>query len=168
MWKQADRYGVPRIAFVNKMDRMGADFFAAVASMRDKLHANAIPVHCPIGAESEFKGVVDLVTMRAYVFLDETLGAEWSEQDIPADLVEKCEQMRGELLEELATADDSNEAFMTKVLEAPETLTVEEIHAAIRKATCTLKLNPVLCGSAFKNKVCRTFSMQSLTGYLPR
>ncbi len=152
VWRQADKYGVPRIAFVNKMDRMGADFFGAVSSMKEKLHANAIPVHCPIGAESEFKGMVDLVTMRALFFHDETLGADWEETEIPEDLLEKCQQMHAELLEELATMDETNESFMQKVLEAPETLTVEEIHAAIRKGVVTNKLNPVLCGSAFKNK----------------
>ena len=85
-------YGVPRIAFVNKMDRIGADFFDAVKTMREKLHANAIPVHCPIGAESEFKGMVDLVTMKAYLFHDETLGANWDETEIPADLLEQCQE----------------------------------------------------------------------------
>lgn len=152
VWRQADKYGVPRIAFVNKMDRMGADFFDAVKTMRDKLHANAIPVQCPIGAESEFKGMVDLVKMKAYLFHDETLGADWDETDIPADLVDKCKKMRAELLEELATIDEENEDFMHKVLENPDSLTEEEIHAAIRKGVCTNKFNPVLCGSAFKNK----------------
>src|SRR3984957_20648673 len=117
VWRQADKYGVPRIAFVNKMDRMGADFFDAIRTMREKLHANAIPVQCPIGAESEFKGMVDLVRMRAYLFHDETLGADWDETDIPDDLVEKCKKMRSELLEELATIDEENEAFMQKGLE---------------------------------------------------
>lgn len=152
VWRQADKYNVPRIAFVNKMDRLGASYFDTVQSMRDKLHANVIPVHCPIGAESDFKGMVDLVTMRAYLFHDETMGADWDEEDIPADLLEKCKQMRQEMLEELATVDESNEVFMTKVLEAPETLTAEEIHAVIRKGVCENKINPVLCGSAFKNK----------------
>ncbi len=152
VWRQADKYKVPRIAFVNKMDRIGADFFDAVNTMREKLHANAIPVQCPIGAESEFKGMVDLITMRAMFFHDETLGADWEETDIPADMLEKCKKMRAELLEELATIDEENETFMTKVLEAPDTLTTEEIHAAIRKGVCQNKFNPVLCGSAFKNK----------------
>jgi elongation factor G len=152
VWRQADKYGVPRIAFVNKMDRMGADFFDAIRTMKEKLHANAIAVHCPIGAESEFKGMVDLITMKALIFHDETLGAEWEEQPIPADLVDKCHLMRAELLEELATIDETNETFMTKVLENPDSLTPEEIHAAIRKGVCENKFNPVLCGSAFKNK----------------
>jgi elongation factor G len=152
VWRQADKYRVPRIAFVNKMDRLGASYFDTVESMREKLHANVLPVHCPIGAESDFKGMVDLITMRAYLFHDETMGADWDEEDIPADLLEKCKKMRQEMLEELATVDENNEVFMTKVLEAPETLTVEEIHAAIRKGVCENKINPVLCGSAFKNK----------------
>lgn len=152
VWRQAERYGVPRIAFVNKMDRMGADYFAAVESMQEKLGANAVPVHCPIGAESEFIGMVDLVTMKALVFRDDTLGAKWEEEAIPADLLERCQTLRMQLLEELATIDDSNEAFMMKVLEAPESLTPEEIHAVIRMGVCTNRLQPVLCGTAFKNK----------------
>lgn len=152
VWRQADKYGVPRICFVNKMDRVGADFFDAIKTMREKLHANAIAVHCPIGAESEFKGMVDLITMRAMFFHDETLGADWEETDIPADLLEKCKEMRAELLEELATVDESNEVFMTKVLENPDSLTPDEINAVIRKAVCANIFNPVLCGSAFKNK----------------
>lgn len=151
VWRQADKYGVPRIAFVNKMDRTGADFFDAVKTMREKLHANAIPVHCPIGAESEFKGMVDLVTMRALYFHDETLGADWEETDIPEEMREKCEQMRYELLEELATMDETD-VFMTKLLEDPASISIEEIHAAIRDGVCKNKFNPVLCGSAFKNK----------------
>lgn len=152
VWRQADKYGVPRIAFVNKMDRIGSDFFAAVDSMKEKLHANAIPVHCPIGAESHFKGMVDLVTMRAYFFHDETLGADWEESDIPDDLKEKCVEMRQALLEELATIDETDENFMHKVLENPDSLTKDEINAVIRKGVVTNKFNPVLCGSAFKNK----------------
>ncbi|MBS4164480.1 Elongation factor G [Candidatus Protochlamydia amoebophila] len=152
VWRQADKYGVPRIAFVNKMDRMGADFFDAVKTMREKLHANAIPVQCPIGAEADFKGMVDLVKMRAYLFHDETLGADWDETDIPADLLETCKKMRAELLEELATLDEDDENFMQKVLENPDSLTEDEINAAIRKGVCQNKFNPVLCGSAFKNK----------------
>lgn len=151
VWRQADKYGVPRICFVNKMDRTGADFFDAVHTMRDKLHANAIPVHCPIGAESNFKGMVDLVSMKALYFHDETLGADWEEAAIPDDLLEKCQEMRQALLEELATVDESD-SFMTKVLEDPDSLTVDEINAVIRKGVCGNKFNPVLCGSAFKNK----------------
>ncbi len=152
VWRQADKYGVPRIAFVNKMDRMGADFFDAIHTMHDKLHANAIAVHCPIGAEAEFKGMVDLVTMKAIYFKDETQGAEWDEREIPAELKEQCQKLRSALLDELATVDEENEEFMMKVLEDPNSLTEEEIHAAIRKGVCLNKFTPVLCGSAFKNK----------------
>jgi len=152
VWRQAERYGVPRIAFINKMDRIGADFANAVQSMKEKLHANAIPVHCPIGAESQFKGMVDLISMKAYLFHDETMGAKYDIEPIPADLVDQCKKMRLELLEELATIDESNEEFMMKVLESPDSIPEEEIHAVIRKGVVTNKFNPVLCGTAFKNK----------------
>jgi elongation factor G len=152
VWRQADTYKVPRIAFVNKMDRVGADFFSCLESMKEKLGANAIAVHCPIGAEAEFLGMVDLITMKAYIFKDETMGAEYTTEEIPADLLEKCTSMRSELLDELATIDDSNDDFLTKVLEAPDTLTEDEIHEVIRTGVCENKINPVLCGTAFKNK----------------
>ncbi len=152
VWRQADRYGVPRIAFVNKMDRIGADFFNAIKTMRDKLGANAIPVQCPIGAESDFKGMVDLVAMKAYLFLDETLGAQYDVAEIPEDMLSQCQKLRASLLEELATVDESNETFMMKVLENPDSLTEDEIHAVIRKGVIGLKINPVVCGTAFKNK----------------
>jgi elongation factor G len=152
VWRQADKYVVPRIAFVNKMDRMGADFFDAIKTMHEKLHANAVAVQCPIGAESDFKGMVDLIKMKALIFHDESLGTDWDEVEIPEELREQCQEMRSHLLEELATIDEENEDFMQKVLDNPDSLTPEEIHAAIRKGVCSNKLNPVLCGSAFKNK----------------
>lgn len=152
VWRQADKYKVPRIAFVNKMDRIGSDFFEAVSSMKEKLGANVVPVQCPIGAESQFKGMVDLVKMKAIIFHDESLGTAWDEVEIPEELAELCAKMRTNLLDELATIDENNEAFMTKVLEAPDTLTEDEIHAVIRKGVVENKFNPVLCGSAFKNK----------------
>jgi len=152
VWRQANTYGVPRIAFVNKMDRTGADFFNCVDTMKDKLGANAIPVQCPIGAESDFRGMVDLITMKAYLFRDETMGAEYTVEEIPADLLEKCKEMRATLLEELATVDETNEDFMMKVLESSDDLTEDEIHTVIRKGVCENKFNPVLCGTAFKNK----------------
>ena len=152
VWKQADKYKVPRIAFVNKMDRTGADFFNAIQTMKDKLGANAVPVHCPIGAESNFKGMVDLISMKAFLFLDETMGAKYEIEEVPADLLELCQKMRATLLEEVATADDSNEDFMMKVLENPASITEEEIHKSIRKGVISGKINPVLCGTAFKNK----------------
>ncbi len=152
VWKQANKYNVPRIAFINKMDRIGADFFNAVQTMIDKLGANAIPVQYPIGSESEFKGMVDLVSMKAYLFLDETMGAKYDTVEIPADLLDACQKSRLKLLEELATMDEANEDFMLKVLEAPESITEKEIHAAIRKGVVSNKFTPVLCGTAFKNK----------------
>jgi elongation factor G len=151
VWRQATRYGVPRIAFINKMDRVGADYFMAVNTMIEKLGANAVMVHCPIGSEGEFKGMVDLVSMRAYLFLDETLGAKYEDADIPADLLDKCKEMRQKMLEEIATID-SDDSFMMKVLENPASLTEDEIHAAIRRGVISNKMNPVLCGTAFKNK----------------
>lgn len=152
VWRQAERYGVPRVAFVNKMDRTGADFFNAVDSMKEKLHANAIPVHCPIGAEGNFKGMVDLISMKAYLFHDETMGAKYDVEPIPANLLEECKKMRSALLEELATVDESNEEFLVKVLENPDAITEGEIHALLRKGVIGLKITPVLCGTAFKNK----------------
>ena len=152
VWRQADTYNVPRIAFINKMDRVGADFYSAVESMKDKLGANAVPIQCPIGAESEFLGVVDLVSMKAHVFKDETMGAEYSTEEIPADLLDKSKEMRQNLLDELATIDESNEDFMMKVLEDQNSLTEEEIHKVIRKGVCENLFTPVLCGTAFKNK----------------
>lgn len=152
VWRQADRYGVPRIAFINKMDRVGADYFFCINSMKEKLRANAIAAQCPIGAENDFKGMVDLVAMKAYIFNDETMGAEYEVQEIPSDMLEECQTLRAALLEELATIDDKNEDFMMKVLEAPDTLTEDEIHAVIRQGVCECKIFPVLCGTAFKNK----------------
>lgn len=152
VWRQADKYRVPRIAFVNKMDRTGADFFAAAKTIREKLGANALPVHCPIGAESDFKGLVDLIIMKAYIFHDEEQGTKIDIVDIPADLLEQCKEMRAELLEEIATLDETNDALMNKVLEDPDSITEEEIHASIRRAVCANKFTPILCGSAFKNK----------------
>lgn len=166
VWRQAKRYGVPRIAFINKMDRVGADYFYCVKSMEEKLGANALPVQCPIGAENDFLGMVDLVTMKAYLFKDETMGAEYNVADIPDDLKDQCNEMRSKMLEELATIDESNESFMMKVLEDPSSLTPDEIHAVIRKGVCSNKINPVLCGSAFKNKGVQPL-LDAITKWLP-
>ena len=152
VWRQANKYNVPRIAFINKMDRVGADYFYCIDSMKDKLGANAVPVQVPIGAEGDFAGVCDLVTMKAYVYKNEEMGAEYETQEIPADLKEQCEKLRSNLLDELATIDEENEEFMMKVLEDPDSLTADEIHTIIRKGVCENKFNPVLCGTAFKNK----------------
>lgn len=149
VWRQADRYKVPRIAFINKMDRVGADYFHCIETMKDKLGAHAIALQCPIGSEGEFKGVVDLVSMKAYLFKEETLGAEYDISPIPTDLQEQCENLRAALLEELAMVEES---FMEKFLSDPNSLTEEEIHAVIRKGVIENTIYPVLCGSAFKNK----------------
>lgn len=152
VWRQADKYKVPRLAFVNKMDRTGANFEEALTSIREKLGANAWPVHCPIGAEGNFKGMVDLLRMRALFFHDETLGADWEETEVPAHMVETCKKMRRDLIEELSTLNDDDNSFLEKVLENPDAVTEDEINAAMRKAVCENKITPVLCGSAFKNK----------------
>lgn len=166
VWRQAERYKVPRIAFINKMDRVGADYFFCVKSMEEKLGANALPVQCPIGTENDFLGMVDLITMHAYLFKDETMGAEYDLEEIPQDLKSQCEEMRSKMLEELATIDEENEDFMMKVLENPESLSTDEIHAAIRKGVCTNKINPVLCGTAFKNKGIQPL-LDAITRWMP-
>ncbi|MEM7175264.1 MAG: elongation factor G [Chlamydiota bacterium] len=166
VWRQAERYGVPRIAFINKMDRVGADYFFCIKSMEEKLGANAIAVQCPIGAEGDFDGMVDLVSMKAYIFKDETMGAEYELTEIPNDLKDQCCSLRAKMLEELATVDESNEEFMLKVLEDPNSLTEDEIHATIRQGVCTNKINPVLCGTAFKNKGIQPL-LDAITRWMP-
>lgn len=152
VWRQAERYNVPRIAFINKMDRVGADYWMCIDSMRDKLGANAIALQHPIGSENDFQGMVDLVSMKAIIFESEDMGASYVVKEIPEDIKDKCEELRAKLLEELATVDEEDENFMMKVLETPEKLTEDEIHAVIRKGVCSSKIFPVLCGTAFKNK----------------
>lgn len=152
VWRQATHHNVPRIAFVNKMDRVGASYFDSIRSMKQKLGANAIAIQCPIGSEGDFRGMVDLITMRAYIFKDETMGADFEDVAIPEELLEECLSLRTELLDELATIDEDDSDFMMKVLEDPASLTVDEIRNKIRKGVCSNRLNPVLCGSAFKNK----------------
>jgi elongation factor G len=152
VWNQADRYGVPRIAFVNKMDRVGASYYEAIQSMKDKLGANAFAVQVPIGAEGEFKGMVDIIAMKGYVFNDETMGADYETIEVPADLLPEAKKLRKELLEELATIDEDDEDFMMKVLDNSDEIPEEEVHAKLRFAVCKNKLNPVFCGTAFKNK----------------
>lgn len=152
VWRQAEKYGVPRIAFINKMDRIGADYFYCIKTMREKLGANAIAAQCPIGAENDFLGMVDLVSMKAYLFKDETMGAEYETAEIPSELLDQCKELRAALLDELATIDESDEEFLMQVLEDPDNLSEDKIHAVIRKGVCQNKINPVLCGTAFKNK----------------
>ncbi len=162
VWRQADKYHVPRIAFINKMDKVGADFFESVKSMVDRLSANPVPVQIPIGAENTFRGPVDLITMKAVYFDDETLGAKYVVDEIPPDLVELAREYREKMIEKLADHDD---VIMEKYL-AGEEVTIEEIKRALRKATIALKLNPVLCGSSFKNKGVQLL-LDAIVEYLP-
>jgi elongation factor G len=148
VWRQADKYHVPRIAFMNKMDRIGADFYFSVQTIIDRLGANPIPIQIPIGKESEYRGSIDLITMKAYVYDDETLGAKYKIEEIPADLMSKAKEYREKMLEAVAEFDDQ---VMEKYLNG-QTLTEEEIRRVIRTAAISLKVTPVLCGSAFKNK----------------
>lgn len=164
VWRQAERYKVPRIAFINKMDRMGADFFAAIRSMQEKLRAKVLPIQLPIGSEEQFRGVIDLVQMKAYIFDDETLGATFEILPIPEEFMEECRKMRQALLEELAMIEE--EEFVNQVLEDPDQLSTEQIQRAIRKGTCACQFHPVLCGSAFKNKGVQPL-LDAITDYLP-
>jgi elongation factor G len=149
VWRQADKYNVPRVGYVNKMDRSGADFFETVQQMKDVLGANPVAIQIPIGAEENFKGVVDLIKMKAILWHDETMGAEYDVEDIPADLADEAEEWREKLLEAAANFDDD---LMEKYLEAPETITEEELMNAIRKGCVSMECCPVLLGSSYKNK----------------
>ena len=148
VWRQADKYNVPRIGYVNKMDRSGADFFETVQQMKDILGANPCPIQIPIGAEENFKGVVDLLKMKAILWHDETMGAEYDVEEIPADLVDEANEWREKMVESAANFDD---ALMEKYLEGQE-ITEEELIAAIRKGTISMELTPMLLGSSYKNK----------------
>jgi elongation factor G len=148
VWRQADKYSVPRIAFMNKMDRIGADFYTSVQTMIDRLGANPVPIQIPIGRESEYRGSIDLVTMKAYVYDDETLGAKYVVKDIPADLVDKAKEYREKMLDAVAEFDEQT---MEKYLNG-QPLTEEEVRRAIRAGVISMKMTPILCGSAFKNK----------------
>ena len=149
VWRQADRYKVPRIGFVNKMDRSGADFFNVVNDVKEKLGANAVPLQVPIGAEERFEGVVDLITNEAIVWNEEDMGMTYKVIDIPEDLVDTVEEYREKLLESVAEYDES---LMEKYFEDPDSITAEEIRAAIRAAVIDMSITPMMCGSAFKNK----------------
>ena len=162
VWRQADKYGVPRIIFVNKMDRIGADFFKVVADVEEKLGAKPVPVQIPIGAEDEFKGVVDLITMKAIIWEEETLGAKYHYEEIPEELKDLAEEWREKMLEAIA---DIDEEIMMKYLEGEE-ITEDEIKAALRKGTIELKFFPMLCGSAFKNKGVQPL-LDAIVDYLP-
>ncbi|OEU73164.1 MAG: translation elongation factor G [Desulfuromonadales bacterium C00003068] len=162
VWRQADKYGVPRLAFVNKMDRTGADFQNGVDMMRDRLGANPVALQLPIGKEDYFKGVVDLVKMTAFVWDDESLGAKFDEVEIPADMADAVAEAREAMLDELSSHDDE---LMEKYLGGEE-ITVDELKASIRRATIGLHINPVLCGSAFKNKGVQHL-LDAVVDYMP-
>ncbi|MCP3775454.1 elongation factor G [Paenibacillus sp. MZ04-78.2] len=161
VWRQADRYGVPRIAYVNKMDIIGADFLGAVQQMRDKLGANAVAIQLPIGAESDFKGIIDLVERVAYIYKDD-LGKDVEQSEIPEDYKERVEELRTELIEKVAELD---EELTMKYLEGEE-ITVDEIKAALRKGVCEVKIFPVICGSSYRNKGVQPM-LDAVVAYLP-
>ncbi|MDE6235708.1 MAG: elongation factor G [Muribaculaceae bacterium] len=163
VWRQADKYNVPRIGYVNKMDRSGANFFEVVRQVKEVLGANPLPIQIPIGAEETFKGVVDLINMKAIFWHDESMGAEYSVEEIPANLQDEAESYRDKMLETLAEFDD---VLMEKYFDDPASITVDEIKAAIRKATLAMQVNPMICGSSFKNKGVQTL-LDAVCAYLP-
>ncbi len=163
VWRQADKYNVPRIGYVNKMDRSGANFFEVVRQLKEVLGANPCPIQIPIGAEETFKGVVDLVTMKAIVWNDESMGAAYEETEIPASLQDEAEEWREKMLEAIAECD---EELMEKYFDDPSTITEDEIRAAIRKGTLSMSIVPMVCGSSFKNKGVQTL-LNSVCAYLP-
>jgi len=162
VWRQADKYKVPRVAFINKMDRTGADFFQAVSSMRERLNANPVILQIPIGAEENFKGLVDLVKMKAICYDESTMGMTYTEYDVPEDLIAEAEEYREKLLEAASECDDS---LMEKYLEGEE-ISEAALKSALRKGTLGFKLVPVICGSAFKNKGVQQL-LDAVVDYLP-
>ena len=162
VWRQADKYSVPRICFINKMDRVGADFYHSVETIVDRLKCRPVPIQIPIGAEEKFLGIVDLVEMRGIIWRDETLGSKYDEIAIPEDLVEKAQEYRAHMIEAISEHD---EALMHKFIEG-EAITNDEIRAGIRKATIALQIFPVICGTAFKNKGVQTM-LDAVVDYLP-
>ncbi|MBR0296319.1 MAG: elongation factor G [Paludibacteraceae bacterium] len=163
VWRQADKYNVPRICYVNKMDRSGANFFDVVRQIHDVLGATPCPIQIPVGSEEHFKGVVDLVKMKAILWHDETMGAEYEVDDIPADLLAEAEEWRDKMLETVAEFDDT---LMEKYFSDPSTITEEEIRTAIRKGCISMHIFPVICGSSFKNKGVQTM-LDAVCAYLP-
>ena len=168
VWRQADKYKVPRIAFINKMDRVGADFLHSIQTMHDRLHAkSAVAIQLPLGAEEKHQGVIDLVEMKAYRYLDETLGAKYEVEEIPADLKGEAQHYRDLMIEKVAeAAHEAGDDTLFEKYVAGQTPTVPEIKAAIRKATIEMKLFPVICGSAFKNKGIQPL-LDAVVDYLP-
>ena len=162
VWRQADKYRVPRIAFMNKMDRVGADFFASVQSLIDRLGAHPVPIQIPIGREAEFRGSIDLIKMKGFFYDDETLGAKYKVDEIPANLLDQAKEYREKMLEAVAEFDDQ---VMEKYLNGQE-LTEEEVRRVVRAAAIAMKVTPVLCGSAFKNKGVQQL-LDAVVEYLP-
>ena len=163
VWRQADKYMVPRICYVNKMDRSGANFLDVCRQMKEILGANACPIQMPIGAEETFKGVIDLIKMKAILWHDETMGAQYDVEEIPASLLAEAEELRDQMLEKVAEVDDH---LMEKYFDDPSTITEEEIYAAVRKATLEMHIFPMLCGSSFKNKGVQTL-LDAVALFLP-
>lgn len=163
VWRQADKYNVPRIGYVNKMDRSGADFFEVVNQVKTVLGANPCPIQIPIGAEENFRGIVDLVSMKAMYWHDETMGADYEIDDIPADTLAEAQEWREKMLEKVAECD---ETLMEKFFDDPSTITEEEIIAALRKGTLSMQINPMMCGSSFKNKGVQPL-LNAVCRYLP-
>ena len=163
VWRQADKYNVPRIGYVNKMDRSGANFFDVVTQIKEVLGANPCPIQIPIGAEENFKGLIDLITMKAIYWHDETMGADYDLEEIPAEYLEEAQEWRDKMLENVASFDD---AIMEKYFDDPSTITEDEIRAALRKATLSMHINPIICGSSFKNKGVQPL-LDAVCAYLP-
>src|ERR1700712_4096850 len=163
VWRQMNKYSVPRIGFVNKMDRAGADFLFVVNEVKVRLNGNPVPLQIPIGAEEHFKGVVDLITNKAIVWDDATLGSSYDEVPIPEDLIEQVAEYRAKLVEAVAEFDDT---LLEKFFDDPDAITVDELRSAIRKATIAMKITPMMCGSAFKNKGVQT-ALDAVIQYLP-
>ncbi|MCK9155733.1 MAG: elongation factor G [Paludibacteraceae bacterium] len=163
VWRQADKYVVPRVCYVNKMDRSGANFFDVVSQIKSVLGANPCPIQIPIGSEETFKGVVDLIKMKAILWHDETMGAEYAEEEIPANLLDEAKEWRNKMLESIAECDD---VVMEKYFDDPSKITEDEIRNAIRKGTLSMHLYPVICGSSFKNKGVQTM-LDAVCSFLP-
>ena len=163
VWRQADKYNVPRVGYVNKMDRSGANFFEVVRQLKEVLGANPCPIQIPIGAEENFRGIIDLVRMKALYWPNEAMGADYSIEEIPAEMVAEAEEWREKMLECVADFDDT---LMEKFFEDPSTITEEEIKAAIRKGTLAMEMVPMTCGSSFKNKGVQTL-LDAVCAYLP-
>lgn len=162
VWRQANRYEVPRMVFVNKMDRTGADFYRVVDQIKNRLGANAVPIQLPIGSEDKFNGLVDLMTMKAEIYTND-LGTDIKEEDIPADLADKAKEYHDAMVEAIASEDD---ALMEKYFEDPDSITIDELKAALRKAVCENKIVPVCCGTAFKNKGVQLL-LNNVVDYMP-